>query len=371
VLPALLLAAGLVAIRRWWDLVRTRRGLAAVGGLLVGLAVTLGPLAYQHLAHPDLISRRGENISLWKPEDGLLTRAGLIAGRYLGHFSPRFLFYPGNDVVEVESPAGFGQYPGYVAPLLIVGLVALALQARRSVAARVALCWLILFPLGDAFFKHHIGAEGPAGDDFSTLRSAPGMCGIVLVAAVGGVVAWRALAKRARPLALVAASVFGVIGLSLDVAFLHYYFGAHNERYQVFAAGQADLVEACAWLRPRLAQADAVFVTRTGLSMPYIIMMVTLDYDPRQWFRDERVVEAHDIWDYYQQVGKLYFPPTSQTIKSILNNGRPDRVIVILRPVERGLSDEERRVLTGNTRPAYQVLRPGGRGGLVIYDCEL
>jgi len=363
-LPVLLTVCGLVTWRAWWGQVRTRRGGPACVALLVGLGLTFGPLAYYHLVHPDVIAKRADNVRAWNETDPIYIRLATVGARYAAHFNPDLLFLHGQPV-EMTSLRGFARLQLYTLPLLLGGLFAGVRDSVRSRSARVALCWLLLYPIGDCLHGHMYAADdGSWHVAVHPLRSAPGLPGPVLLAAVGAAALGRQVWRRQRTLAWATFALFSVVTLTLDVRFLRYFFGEHGRHPTVYRGFQVALLEAGTWLRPRLDQADAVFVTRTQVNMPYVTLMVALEYGPRQWFRDERVVRAVEDWDYYDRVGKLYFLSTEAaraSLAELKGNGRPDRAIFIVRP------DEQKGL-----RPlVHTVTGPDGAPALLVYDATL
>ena len=94
-----------------------------------------------------------------------------------------------------------------------------------------------------------------------------------------------------------------------DFAFLAFFFGAYERRPAVVRDYHADLVEALRWARPRLDAADAVFITVSGMNMPYLITLVMTGYDPHEWFKAERDVRtfSESEFEYYFRVGRFHF----------------------------------------------------------------
>ncbi len=360
---ALLAGCVLVTGRAWWCLLRTRAGLSALAALLLGLGVTVGPLGYQHLAHAEVISKRGEAVRLWGETDSFGQRAAKVGARYAAHFGPDFLFVHG-DHHEIQWTQGFGVLDWYVLPLLLAGLGFALWHVRGSRGARVALCWLLLYPLGDSFYRgsFYQASDGSRQMSLHALRSAPGLGAPVLLAAIGAVAIHRRLWPRRR-IALAAYTALGAAVVLLDARFLDYYFREYPRRPSVQLSFQPDLVEASAWLKPHLADADAVLVTTTRMNMPYVVMLVVLGYDADQWFRDEREVREVGGWDRYYRVGKLRFlyPESASAVLGELRQpARPKRVLLILRPNEMELSD-----------PVYTIRRPEGDAALLIYETAL
>jgi 4-amino-4-deoxy-L-arabinose transferase-like glycosyltransferase len=365
--PVLLAGCVLFAMPSWLKLARSRQGAMAVAAFALALAATLGPLLYQHVAHAETIARRAEGNWLWEPGDAPSTRVAKVLHRYADHFGPDFLWING-DHNQMYSPAGFGAFDWYTLPLMLAGLVALVGRLRRSRAARILLCLLLVFPAGDCLNSGAVLGQAAGGSPIMTmhvLRSAPGLSAPILLSALGAAAVATILWKRSRRLTLVTAALAVVVIAACAGRFAHYYYGAYNRRPYVYHAFQEDLVEATRWLRPRLNDVDAVFVTGTGLNMPYVVMLVTLGYDPKRWFSEPRDVLPLDEWDYYFQVGKLhfYFPLDEDVAKlasDMAHDDRVQRVILLVRPGEQG-----------DQPPTFTIQPPEGATGLAVYDVEL
>jgi hypothetical protein len=161
--------------------------------------------------------------------------------------------------------------------------------------------------------------------------------------------------------------------IELNAGFLAQYFGDLNRQKYSEALYEPDIFEAAQWLRPRLNEVDAVFVTGRAMR-PYIITLVGLGYDPEQWFRDVREVvpgplpngEYRDE-DVYLRYGKIRFLFTVPSLAALKNeaapNGRHVRTFFVVRPGELGLDKQ--------APPVYEVHNPQGQVVLQIFDVIL
>jgi len=364
-LPVFLTTAVLVTWRGWWDRLRTRNGALAIGALAVAVSVTFGPLAWQHLTDTNHtgISKRSVATWVWRPDDPVGAKIGAALARYPGHFGPDFLFING-DHYNIQSVPGFGQFHWYMAPLMVLGLIVVLRRAVVSRAARVLLIWLPLYPVSDCLTQH-ISAQHVS---MHALRASPGMCVLILLAAVGLVDAAAWFWRRQRGPALAAGALAAVVAVALNVRFLHYFFGDYNRLEETYYLGwHVDLLEACEWLRPRLDDVDAVFCTTQGMNLPHIVALVGLSYDPHEWFRGPRDVRTIGQWDRYVRYGKMTFMYggplarlCSQRLNELKTNGRADRVLFIVRPGK-----------TPSQRLLHQVTGLGGLVSLCIYEATI
>ncbi len=328
---------------------RDRGGRRALLAFAATFAATFGPLAWQHLVDPE-IARRAEMTRLWEPGTPPAEVLGLVAGRYLGHFGLDFLFVRG-DPLDILAPIGQGQFHWTMLPLLAAGALAAIVRFRRSRAARLLVALVLAYPAGD-LISQHVGIH--------SLRSAPGVPALVLLAAYGGVSAWGWLAARRRRLAPVAAAVFLVVMAALDARYLLRYFGEYGRRPEIYHGYHVDLLEATRWLHPRLERYDEVYVTATGMNEPFAVTLVGLGYDARRWFREPREWTRLGDWDVCLRYGRmrfLYGDHWRRHVEAEQADGRDRPVLFIVRPGELGLSE-----------PVHVIRRPDGRETLWL--CE-
>lgn len=344
----LALAAALTwpAVVEW---ARERRGRAALLAFLAAFAVTFGPLAWRHVVDPQ-IAIRGEMTRLWEPGTPPLEALRLAAGRYLAHFGTDFLFVRG-DRLDILSPVWQGEFHWTVLPLLVAAVPVALARFRRSRATRLLLALALAYPAGDVISRHV---------SVHSLRSAPGLPALVLLAAYGGVGAWNWLAARRRRLAPAAAAVFLAVMAVLEVRFLVRHFRDYDRRPEIYHAYQADLLEASRWLRPRLERYDEVYVTTAGMNEPFAVTLVGLGYDARRWFREPREWARLGEWDVCLRYGRmrfLYGDHWRRHVEEEQADGRDRPVLFVVRPGELGLTD-----------PVHVVRRPDGRE--VLWLCE-
>ncbi len=357
-LPLFLVLAAAVTWRGWWRRVKTRNGALAIGVLAATVAVTFGPLAWQHLTDTDKtgIAKRSRAMMVWPPDASFGEKVSAVLRRYPGHFGPDFLFING-DHYEIQSVPEFGQFHWYLLPMMVLGLGVMVQRLWSSWPARVLLVWLLTYPVSDCLAAHRVTQEL----SMHALRASPGMACLILLAALGLVTAANWLWQRQRPVTLALSGLLAVAVVGLNVRFLRTFFGEYNRRPRVYHLGyHVDLVEACDWLRPDLADADAVFCTARSMNLPYVVTLVALGYDPVRWFEDERDVRTPGEWDMVLRYGKMHFMygrswlPAFQALRQ---NGRPDRVIFILRPGEMKLGNPVCRINGYDRRPTLMIYR--------------
>ncbi|MDD5543340.1 MAG: glycosyltransferase family 39 protein [Acidobacteriia bacterium] len=359
-IPVFCTAFVLVNWRAWWGRLKTRPGVLATAAFLLMVLLTFGPLVWASVRLP-LVMKRAEVTWVWNPSDAFMTKIEKVVARYPGHFGPGFLFQRGDTDVTLSPPAGYGLFHWYTLPMMLAGLAYVFPRLRRSSSARVLLTWVALYPAADLLNDH---------PTMHALRSLPGAAALSLTAAVGLIFLLRRSWHWHRQWTVVLAMVAALFILITTMRFNLAFFGDFNAdpiRYQV---SHRDLVEACAWLKPRLQDEDAVFVTRTGMLHPYIYTLVGLQYDPRQWFRDPKTFEEGRLpngtfrnEEMCLRYGKLHFifgEASRREIDQLVKNGRGNRVVFIMRPGELQLGSR--------VSPVRQIRDPEGNLSLVIYE---
>ena len=305
--------------------------------LLYGAAVAAvaAPLVIGTLFDPLLLRRAGVTW-VWSPQDSFFTRVGKVMARYPAHFGLDFLFRRGDPYPAMRPPPEYGVFLWFTLPLMIIGAVWVIANFRR-VEARVLAALVITYPFADLLNAHD---EGP-----HALRSIPGMIALTLLAAAGATALFRYFARAARPFAVAVAGIIAVVGVIEAVSFSRAYFRELDRiptRYLAFAA---DLVEACKWMKPRLGQYDAVFVTGNAISHPYVYTLVVLQYPPKQWFADEKTFQEGPLpngWFRFEEIclryGKLHFlfpdDVNDGALERMKSDGKAQRVLLIVRPNE-------------------------------------
>ncbi len=356
-LPAFLTVTALLTWRSWRTCALTRRGVVAMLGYLLGVVLTFGPLVYMHLAYPEVMNKRGHMTWIWRADDSFVARAQSVLERYVAHFGSEFLFRVG-DVDETVWAVPFGYLPGYYRSLLLAGLAVAGWQLRRRVGVRVLLAGLALFPLGDAL-NYHTSLHG--------LRSSVGLWALTLTAALGLSQVWGWLCARRLTGSLALVSALLIIWVPVQtIRPLDEYFRVRPRKALVYYGDHVDLLAACDWLRPRLPETDVVICYPAGPNpgfTKYAVTLVALQHDPQRWFAEPRVVDTRGEWDRYSRYGQFYFlfpDERRRLLDELRNNGRVDRVVMILRPND-----------PVPFEPLERVPAPGGTTALHIYTVEL
>jgi hypothetical protein len=160
--------------------------------------------------------------------------------------------------------------------------------------------------------------------------------------------------------------------IELNGSFLYQFFGELNRRKYSQGLYEPDIFEASQWLRPRLNEVDAVFITGRAMR-PYIITLVGLGYDPEQWFRDVREIvpgplpngdyRNEDVCLRYGKIRFLFTVSSVDSLKEQMGNSAKRRAFFIVRPGELGLDQK--------ARPVYEVHNPEDRVVLQIFDLYL
>lgn len=360
--PVLLLAIACVSLPEWWRLMRTSAGLRRLAGLALGLAVTFGPLVWTHVTDGQAINKRGNTTWVWGTRESVAQCVGLVAVRYFEHFDPAFLLTRGDNFATI-APAIGGQIPWYFALLLIVGAGTAVAGWRSSSTARALLVGLVLYPISDILNAN----DGP-----SALRSFPGIVPLVLLAAFGAA-RWAAWwwSRRRIYVELLAAWVLLEAGI-----WGWWFYGDFDRRDKIQRTYHVALVEACRVLGDELNTADAVFVTADEklVNMPYVVMLVAMNYDPHRW-QAERIagrvdVQEIGVWDYCFRFGNVYFlyPPAphdprlggTHYLSAMREDAQSQRAIFIVPPTE-----------FRSMKPSAEIRDAAGDVALVIIRGEI
>jgi hypothetical protein len=228
-------------------------------------------------------------------------------------------------------------------------------RARSSRTARILLALLLAYPVGDIFAQH----PGP-----HTLRSSPGIPGLMLIAAYGAVEGGRWLAARSRALRVAASALIAVAFVGLNARYLPWYFITWDRSPEVQQTYHADLVEAFEWMRPQLPKWDAVYVTTIDTNQPQSVALVTLHWDPERWFREPRATaRTVDGWELTGRFGPirfLYGQVWRAELDAMNSDEREQHVLFVLRPGELGLS-----------KPTRVISRPDGTPALWLFDLTM
>jgi len=352
-IPVFLLAIVLAMIPTFWQLVKTRRGLLCVAAFASTFTIIFGAMAWQYIFHPEGIASHNEFLLI--PWGGVAWPSILkdIAIRYIGHFGIDFLFING-DYNPIQSPPNIGQFHWYMLPLMLAGLLVVLVRFRQSLSIRTLFVFMLTYPVGD-ILSPSFGLHA--------LRSAPGLCSLILLGAVGAVAAVDWLYKRNRALARGLIIVFLIAGIFFNVRYLRYFYGDYNREPDIYQVFYVDLLKACEWLGPRLDNYNAVYCTTEEMGMPYIITLVGLSCEPDKWFREPRRFYNYDglEWDRYFCYGKMIFMYQDVSVpdmEELRRQPSDKRILFIVRPGELGL-----------TNPIYRITDPTGKDCLWL--CEL
>ncbi len=362
-LPCFLAIGALLAIGDWRRLLASRGGKLSAAMLAIGLASTLGPLAWAHLSDP-AIGKRAASLLIWSPADSLAAAAAKVLSRYPDHFGIGFLFRHGDTFNALAPPEGRGLFQWTLLPLLVIGVIAL-IRRRSTPGARALLAWMVLYPLPDLIYRH----PSP-----HALRSAAGVPALVMLAAMGAVTAGRWLLQHFKRRAAVAAIVTVSLIFATETGlFLRAFFGPFNRETAKVVAFPTDVLAACQWLQPRLPSLDAVFFTARAAVHPYVFTLVGLDYAPARWLADEPewisgplAGGAYSDQLTCRRFGTMNFildDVSVARIDGLRTNGRDDHVAFVVRPGE--LSGG------GLGEPSERLLWPDGRVSLLLYDIHM
>jgi 4-amino-4-deoxy-L-arabinose transferase-like glycosyltransferase len=326
-MPFFIFAAILFNLPLWWKTIKTRKGALSVALFALGFAAIFGQFLYLHIFHPEGISRHTTFQPHWVGTAGLMDSLKNVPLRYIQHFGPDFLFLKGDHYIIQGPPVG-GQFHWYEMPLMISGAILVLNRFKTSASLRTVAAFVLTYPIGDSL--------GWGILSIHALRSAPGLCALVLLSAVGLTAAVRWLWKQNPNNARTAIIVFAALVIGLNARFFYHFFGEYNRRPDVYHPYNVDLIEACDWLKPRFDDFDAVYITTVGFNMPYVITTVALSYDPSRWFSEPIEFSTPTEWDFYTRYGKMNFlyGYSRFSFSQLQKKFAPGKVLLILRPKE-------------------------------------
>lgn len=323
----------------------------------VGLLVVAGPLIVAHLFAPT-IARRATEVAVWQADASWLDNVAAVAGRYLAHFDPRFLFRDGDPYALHRLPDS-GVLQGFLAPAILIGAVVLVVRFRGSVSARLVVACVLAYPVADAFTVH-VGVHA--------LRSGAGPIVFCLVAAIGAEwVLERFGTTRVRERALtavVAATV--VLGGAL---YLPRWFADYPRDPEVYALYNADVVAAWEWVGENgaIAEVDRVFCTTAGTGafrQDFMIALYALRFPPASWAASSPryvTIDGRRLCAGFGDIRFLGFRATLDDLRALEGNDTIDPVLFLVRPGE-----------SPRLRDPIHVLRnPQGQVTLEIHRVDL
>lgn len=350
--PVFLLAIVLVSFTEWRNVLKSHKGILAIAAFILAFSLTFGPLSWQHIFHSENIALHAQDQErIFTDSDSFLVILKNLSLQYANHFGLDFLFLRG-DHFAIQSPPRCGQFHWYMLPLMVIGLITLLSKFKSSLPARILLVFVIVYPIGDCFFKTS-GSHA--------MRSLPGLCGLILLGSVGGIAFMEFMWKRNLRMAVSVIVVFVISVIVLNIRYLNYFYRQYNRQPEIYHAFQTDFVKACEWLRPRIEDVDAVFCTTKGLNMPYVVSLVALEYEPEKWFSQPRDFFTTMGYNHYTNYGKMYFmykPALKHSLQKLQQNTRRERVLFMIRPNQLNLG-----------KPLYKIDAPDGRTCLWI--CEV
>jgi hypothetical protein len=352
VLPPFLFLAALAGWEAWPAFLRDRRGRAAAILFLAGLSVLLGPLLWAHATDP-AINSRARDLMLWDDSASAGSNLAAVAQRYVMHFDPGFLFIRG-DSWFWNGYEGIPPLQLWLLPPILVGLFSVLGSLRSSQASRTLLALLVAYPLGDVLTRH---------ESAHALRSSPALLGFALLAGLGLVRGTAWLRERLPRLAPGLLAAGGLAALLLVVPMLRACLVDYGREPLAHERFNQALLDACAWLAPRLPEADAVFFTSNNPGAAADTLSVTLvglRWDAAAWFEQERLFRRVGGRDYLVRYGKIHLLVGDEggaALRGFRSDGRENRVFLVLRPEDSRRPD-----------PTHAIRDPVGRVVLLIHE---
>ena len=137
----------------------------------------------------------------------------------------------------------------------------------------------------------------------------------------------------------------------------------YGRRPDAYVRFNQSLLDACAWVAPRLQEVDAAFFTSRApgaAADTLTVTLVGLRWDPSAWFDEERRFRRVEGRDYLVRYGKVHLLVGGEGAAALARfreDGRPNRVFLVLRPEDSRLPD-----------PVHVIRDPVGRPVLLIHE---
>lgn len=201
-----------------------RRRESIVGGALL-LAVALPTVVFD-LSNQDRSSRYLRGTTFVTADMGITDIAAQLGANYTHFYSPSFLFHRGDRILR-HAVQGHGELYSAMAPLLLIGLVAVVVEPSRKKG--LVLVWLALYPLAAAFIRREIPSASRA------IIGAPAFC---LLAAFGCDWLWRripALGSKKLRAGVLSATALAGLAIVLAAQTIQYW-RLYSETYPLYTA---------------------------------------------------------------------------------------------------------------------------------------
>lgn len=218
--PAFLGVFVLFYRRELWQ--RRRESIAA---LTVLIAITVPVIAFD-LANRERSTQYAREMSLLNEVSDPVAVVRQLAANYSHFFSPAFLFVDGDPVTR-HSLRDHGQLHTVMAPLLLLGCMAIAASPSRR--RLLVLVWLALYPLAGALIRREIPSASRG------IIGAPAFC---VLAAIGADWIWQQSRRIALP-RLRAGVIRGVLAATFVIllgAQTARYWRQYTETYPLYSA---------------------------------------------------------------------------------------------------------------------------------------
>jgi 4-amino-4-deoxy-L-arabinose transferase-like glycosyltransferase len=215
--------------------------------------------------HPGALTARLKAVAGWQGSAGLAANVVGIAARYIGYFSPRFLFTHGDPSLRHHSGFG-GELFLFMLPLLVAG-IALAIR-QRSVFSTFALAGFLTFPLAACLAESPVHAQ-------RTIGAVPF---VIVLVIIGTAAAVELLSHHPRILAV----SLGVVVLEV-AAFLVDFFAFYPARASAwFNRGLPEAVQTAisAQRTDLFFSSDAFRDENVFVNQPYIFFAFLGELDP-------------------------------------------------------------------------------------------
>ena len=204
-----------------------------LNGLLIKrwrFVLCLLPMIVSVWHSPESLTSRFQSIGMFHEHASLGNALYRFAARYIGYFSPRFLWVTGDTNLRHHTGFG-GELFVFTLPLIFVGLFSVVRFFRKQPYYRLLAVALVAYPV----------AASLTVDRMHGTRSLGGVIPWLLLAMVGAQALWRHRRMGRKPLVVIC-----VAGLVESGMYIADYFGPYQTRCHVeFATGLTDSFKYC------------------------------------------------------------------------------------------------------------------------------
>lgn len=233
---------------------------------IVSWAAMLTPMAVAVARAPEIVTARFQAIGIFQDHPPWEVAINRIGSRFLEYFSPEFLFFRGDNILQHHTGFG-GELFRFLIPMVLAGLYCLVRSWRKRSDYRFIGLALFVYPAAAVLTENYMHSG----------RSIHGAIFWGLTAVIGAHFLWQRRGTG-RNVLLIACCV-GIVEVGL---YLRDFFGPFQERYRVgLYTGYTEALEDCFRV---IGKDETVYISGapSALSKPgYVYILFFGKIDPR------------------------------------------------------------------------------------------